>query len=359
MDKISDLCKSILSLLPFGKKKSAVDVIQEELDEEDREFASAIDMQPVQEQKPPALSSVLTPPEPQAPKPAVFHAAAPTAPPEPPQAPVMQKAEGSENTELLTEAPAKETIADRLRRFSIPVKKDKPKAEKEPVKTKKAKKKVSKKKKNPLSGFSAAKAGQVLVLLVMLGMFFGMAYFVLGGSNSSESVEPVENNSSSASTDDGREMLSDTDPVFQNPFVEVAGLSKAEIGPDGKPVLPAMKEAQNKVTPRASSPYVPSASYSSGVLPAIPYRGSAPSMPSFTPPAMPQAPSASAPAASAPAKPRGGISGVLTGEDGNNMAIMNDGTVVSQGETYNDNRIAYIGGDGIRFEDGTSIPYNP
>lgn len=39
------------------------------------------------------------------------------------------------------------------------------------------------------------------------------------------------------------------------------------------------------------------------------------------------------------------------------MAIMSDGTVVSEGEYYNDNRISWIGGDGIHFENGESIKY--
>ena len=36
---------------------------------------------------------------------------------------------------------------------------------------------------------------------------------------------------------------------------------------------------------------------------------------------------------------------------------MSDGSVVSAGESYQDGRIAYIGGDGIHFDDGSSIKY--
>lgn len=50
------------------------------------------------------------------------------------------------------------------------------------------------------------------------------------------------------------------------------------------------------------------------------------------------------------------VQGIATGDSGN-VAIMSDGRVVSEGDTYNDNRIAYIGGDGITFENGTSIKY--
>lgn len=51
------------------------------------------------------------------------------------------------------------------------------------------------------------------------------------------------------------------------------------------------------------------------------------------------------------------VQGVLTGEDGHNMAIMSDGSIVSEGETFQDGRIAYIGGDGITFENGNKIDY--
>ena len=66
-----------------------------------------------------------------------------------------------------------------------------------------------------------------------------------------------------------------------------------------------------------------------------------------------------APSSSAPASQGGSASvqGVLTGDDGENMAIMSDGRVVQEGDTYQDGRIAYIGGDGITFEDGHSISY--
>lgn len=50
------------------------------------------------------------------------------------------------------------------------------------------------------------------------------------------------------------------------------------------------------------------------------------------------------------------VAGIAMGDNGN-VAIMSDGRVVSEGDTYQDNRIAYIGGDGITFENGTSIKY--
>lgn len=57
------------------------------------------------------------------------------------------------------------------------------------------------------------------------------------------------------------------------------------------------------------------------------------------------------------AKPPLGVQGVLTGGKNGNMAIMSDGTVVTEGDTYQDQRIAYIGGDGVTFDNGHHLDY--
>ena len=51
------------------------------------------------------------------------------------------------------------------------------------------------------------------------------------------------------------------------------------------------------------------------------------------------------------------IQGVTTSKNGESMVIMGDGRVLAEGDTFNDGRIAYIGGDGIKLEDGRSIEY--
>lgn len=68
----------------------------------------------------------------------------------------------------------------------------------------------------------------------------------------------------------------------------------------------------------------------------------------------------SAPAAAMPQRQVGQpvtVQGVGTGGDGNNIAILSDGRVVSEGDSYNDGRIAYIGGDGITFDNGEKLQY--
>lgn len=144
--------------------------------------------------------------------------------------------------------------------------------------------------------------------------------------------------------------------AYANPFVDVQAVKKdgGTIPANGPlPQIPAMQQSQHIQASVSSS------------VPAI--HGSAP-LPSL--PAIPQNPTPNVPAASSMPLPpnapnaqtpkpsqQASVQGVVTGEDGENMAIMSDGSVVSEGETYQDGRIAYIGGDGITFDDGSSLKY--
>ena len=51
----------------------------------------------------------------------------------------------------------------------------------------------------------------------------------------------------------------------------------------------------------------------------------------------------------------GNVQGVITTDNGKNIAIMSNGEVLSEGERYLDGRIAYIGGDGIEMDNGRKI----
>ena len=125
-----------------------------------------------------------------------------------------------------------------------------------------------------------------------------------------------------------------------NPFVGVQEVNSETARPMASsniplPAIPRMAGSSSPGNPSYSAPH-------SIPLPAIPGRGTVPIPSSST--SAPQANSAS-------------VQGVLTGDDGENMAIMSDGRVVQEGDTYQDGRIAYIGGDGITFEDGHRISY--
>ena len=90
-------------------------------------------------------------------------------------------------------------------------------------------------------------------------------------------------------------------------------------------------------------------------LPAIPQTAPAP-VGNVPVPAIPRQP-VQPPAGMAGEKAAIGVKGVLTGGRNGNMAIMSDGTVVTEGDTYQDQRIAYIGGDGLTFDDGHHLDY--
>ncbi len=86
-----------------------------------------------------------------------------------------------------------------------------------------------------------------------------------------------------------------------------------------------------------------------------------PSIPSVPYPVIPEGMAAMpGPAPEAPPANSNVVQGVITGSnESENLAIMGDGRVVSVGETFNDGRIAFIGGDGITFEDGSQIKMKP
>lgn len=130
-----------------------------------------------------------------------------------------------------------------------------------------------------------------------------------------------------------------------NPFVPASGQqTDGEQNPANAvvagrlPSIPSMPRGQHNAN-------VPMISGNRS-LPAIPQTPT-PSLPSI-----PQRP-ASAPAASPQSS--GSLAGIVTDENGNSMAIMGDGTTLSQGETYGDGRVAYIGGDNIQFDNGKTL----
>lgn len=52
------------------------------------------------------------------------------------------------------------------------------------------------------------------------------------------------------------------------------------------------------------------------------------------------------------------MGGLIRSSDGHTIAIMGDGAVLSEGDTYKgDRRVTFIGGEGITFDDGNSISF--
>ena len=121
-----------------------------------------------------------------------------------------------------------------------------------------------------------------------------------------------------------------------NPFIEI---KEFDVSKDN---IADMAVAHNPGT-------VPAMPRSTNIpLPAIPNHPMQAGIPQVSNPSSNQPPASS---------DRIAVQGIAMGENGSNIAIMSDGKVVSEGDVYRDNRIAYIGGDGITFDNGTKVRY--
>lgn len=124
-----------------------------------------------------------------------------------------------------------------------------------------------------------------------------------------------------------------------NPFIELKEFDASQNN------IADMAAAHNKETQGT----IPAMPRSTNIpLPAIPNHPMQAGIPQVS------NPSSNQPTASSD---RIAVQGIAMGENGSNIAIMSDGRVVSEGDVYRDNRIAYIGGDGITFDNGTKVRY--
>ena len=125
---------------------------------------------------------------------------------------------------------------------------------------------------------------------------------------------------------------------MENPFVEASSMMSATPGsPNGMtPPLPGEMRS------------IPVSAKAMPVIPSVPR----PEISASPPSSIPLPNNMNAQGGGSPAS----VQGVITGSNPeDNVAIMGDGTVVSVGETYHDGRIAYIGGDGITFDNGKQL----
>jgi len=185
----------------------------------------------------------------------------------------------------------------------------------------------------------------VAALLVWIAI---MAYIYINFIDSSSdkssnpSQTPIAQNKNNLSKN-AENLKSDTDISKINPFVELSGVKAGNVvSGDVQGSLPTGGIASGN----AGLPQIPSGfpRPTVGSIPLPSIAGEA----NTSLPIVQQHQQTPAPAA---------VQGVFTGKNGNNMAIMNDGKVVATGDTYQDGRIAYIGGDGIQFDDGHTVSY--
>lgn len=119
-----------------------------------------------------------------------------------------------------------------------------------------------------------------------------------------------------------------------NPFIDLSLLHTAEASAASGLGLPTIYGSGNRALPEVPRPVV-----SPDLLPS---------------PGEIRTPAAPVGAASAPPS----MGGVIKKPNGESIAIMGDGTVLGEGDTYKgDRRVTFIGGDGITFDDGNTVPF--
>ena len=193
------------------------------------------------------------------------------------------------------------------------------------------------------------------LLVLLLFILAGVGYFVFsmmapGLFATNNGAQPNKNNNQKKKT--ATILVEDrSGNIPQNPFVaksQVAALAIVE------GVYP--KKAQgNQPVVAGSHPVVVPQNVPRFTPPAIPKSSPAPPVSRLVPPAVPKGASPT-PAGQSAVNSAPKLTGIIESDNGA-VAVMSDGTVVSSGDTYNDGRIAYIGGDGIHFDNGKSITF--
>ena len=184
----------------------------------------------------------------------------------------------------------------------------------------------------------------IAAVITALGVLGTYKYVIAPANSIPAAPVSVQNEQAQRSDADKKEAIASSGRgAMINPFIDKSSIKELMPGINGD--LPVIDDRHQAGRTTANNlPPVP-------VIPQMPRSNTQMSMP------MPQVQAA---LPQSPAKPRdnASIQGIITSADGDNMAIMGDGTVVSAGESYNDNRISYIGGDGIHFANGSSIRFS-
>lgn len=180
-----------------------------------------------------------------------------------------------------------------------------------------------------------------VAIVLMLGVFAGTVYVNEGAKHqASPKAELKQENTAKKDVAESKGSAKNklhitTDISGQNPFW----------AKDSEPAEPL---PENQIAASAA-PGGGSAPRAAAGLPVIPNHQPSARLPRIP---SPDGKNQARQAAAAPAK----IQGVFVGES-SSMAIMSDGTVVSEGESFQDSRISWIGGDGIHLENGNTIRY--
>lgn len=176
------------------------------------------------------------------------------------------------------------------------------------------------------------------ILLILL-----VLYLIIAGEETKEPYvaekqsNVVDNHTTDMPTNNdtaAKPLFSPGLPLAENPFIEINDFD------------PEKQDIAEMATNGNSDNNFPSSHRGSIPLPAIPAIPALPIPPSY-------------PGENSPVPGRQAISvaGISMDDSGNAIAIMSDGNIVSEGDNYMNDRIAYIGGDGLLFDNGEKLEY--
>jgi len=188
----------------------------------------------------------------------------------------------------------------------------------------------------------------LFILLIVLGV---SGKFFTGGNQSSNKAKAVASKEKVA-----------TQEQKQNKPVQTESAVKSGVTGhvDIAQIYPFIDSSKNIVATNSTN--LPTVSNNSGAmgLPAIPTSQPVPNLGNISLPPIPGTVSNTVlPSGNniSVKNKQNSVQGVLTSENGKNMAIMSDGKIVQEGDSYGGQQIAYITGDGIHFDNGNSISY--
>lgn len=194
----------------------------------------------------------------------------------------------------------------------------------------------------------------IIFLVIIIALFFLLGLIFNGHSSGKSSKKPTKTVTSSEKV-----AVQNKQTANNSEQANKVGGIKGTI--DIAQLYPFIDPKASVASSTMANGTLPAASNGSNGLPAIPNYQPTPNVGSIPLPSIPSAPTMAASSMMPPGSLNGmkqnAVQGVLTSDSGKNMAIMSDGKVVQEGDTYGGERISYITGDGVHFDNGNDISY--
>lgn len=195
----------------------------------------------------------------------------------------------------------------------------------------------------------------VAILAAVLAVLFLLGSLLNGNSGEKASKKPIKTAASAEKVVvQNKQSVNVTEPAGKKGEIK-GSVDIAQIYPFVDP------NAGKGGVVMAANGTMPAINSGSNGLPAIPNYQPVPNVGNIPLPAISNAPTMATNSMMPPGTINGMkqnvVQGVLTSDSGKNMAIMSDGKVVQEGDTYGGERISYITGEGVHFDNGNDISY--